>query len=429
MYGLKEYKDARGKLSHTQSKISELFAKKDESGNLAWTKEDGEVFACLQEKAKDEQAELKKWEPIAKAHDENVRELEYLSRASSAAPFDGNAHESKGQAARPRSFYEVLSANPAFKSAAATKFASGFSLEIPGFSTYDLKYDGGRGVETKATVTTASGFAPFSLRTGDVVPFAARIPLIADLMPQIVTDQNAVVYMEETTQTRAAAATAEGSTLPESTRVWTQRTVNIEDVGTTLPVTERELDDVPALMQVLDATLGLEAALAEETQLLTGTGTSPQLRGFLSTAAATAGVQTQAVSTDDAITAIQKAMTNVMATGFANPSAVVVHPTNWQNIITLKDTTGRFIFGDPSQAGPRTLWGLPAIVTTAMTLNSALTGDFGLYARVYRRRNTMIEVGWQNTDFAARQRTIRIYGRLALVLRRPAAFCRITGMP
>lgn len=427
MSAIVEFREAQGKLLETRKNLSALMEKKGEDGRLKWTDEDHGNFAAWSKKAADEHAELKKWEAICEAAKQTESELKWLESASSSAPFGGPEHKSTRQ---PVTFGEAFTGSASFKAAARERFSGSYRWEMPGYDIRDLK-NGGMPIdaEFKTTMTTAAGFAPFSLRTGDVVPYAIRIPMIADLMPQITTDQNAVVYMEETTRTANAAATSEGSALPESARAYTQRTVNIEDVGTSLPITDRELDDVPALMGIINASLGMEGALAEETQLLTGTGTTPQLRGFLSTAAASAGVQTQAVGTDDAITAVQKAMTLVMATGFANPSAVVYHPTNWQNIITLKDSLGRFIFGDPSQAGPRTLWGLPAIVTTAITLNTALTGDFALYSRIHRRRNLLVEMGFVNTDFTQRQRTLRVYSRLALVLRRPSAFCKITGMP
>ena len=188
-------------------------------------------------------------------------------------------------------------------------------------------------------------------------------------------------------------------------------------------------DDAPYIISIINMTLEAEVNRAFETQIVSGTGTTPQLQGFLSSAAATAGVQTQALGADNAITCLVKAMTLVQANAFASPSAVVYHPLDWQDIITLQEpTTGRYLFGDPSQSGPRTLWGLPAVITTAMTQNTGLVGDFAVYAYIGDRAGIRMDVGWQNTDFAKRVRCLRAYVRKALVLRRPAAFCKMTGI-
>jgi HK97 family phage major capsid protein len=412
MSALVELREAAGKLKATHDELKALFNKKGADGRLDWGPADHDKRAELEAKATDEHAELKKWEEVEATAKSNDRELDYLRRAASPAPIADRRQEGRESKSLGRQFVE----SAGYANFLASKKSLDFAIELDGSP------------ELKTQMTTAAGFAPFVVRSDDVVPYAFRTPVIADLMPSLPTTQNSVQYMEETTHTANAAATAEVVALPESAIVYTLRTVNIEDIGTTLPVSERMLDDAPLVAGLIDTSLGLEVQRAEETQLVTGTGTSPQLLGFLSTAAATAGVQTQALGTDDQITAFMKAMVLVQSTGFAQPSAGIFHPLDWQDIVTLKDGNQRFLFGDPSQAGPRTLWGLPIVVTTAMTQNTALVGDFRLYAYTVRRADMRIEMGWQNTDFGQRQRTIRAYSRTALVIRRKAAFCKLTGI-
>jgi hypothetical protein len=68
------------------------------------------------------------------------------------------------------------------------------------------------------------------------------------------------------------------------------------------------------------------------------------------------------------------------------------------------------------------------LVTTAITENTALTGDFQLYSAVWRKRGARIDVGMQNDDFTKNKLTLKVTSRLALVVYRGAAFGSLTGI-
>lgn len=289
-----------------------------------------------------------------------------------------------------------------------------YSVEIEGMSLGDA---------LKTVLSTTAGFAPFNPRIDDVVPMAGRRPTVADLMPNTDTEASAIIYMEQTTRTNNAAPVAEGATKPESAIAWTQRTVPMEVIAHLLPVTEQQLEDVPGIRDTIDQEMIYLLKLAEEVQILTGDGVSPNLQGILTKT----GVQTQAVGADPVPDAIYKAFTLVRFTGFAEPSGVVFHPNDWQAIRLLKTADGLYIWGSPAEAGPERIWGKPAVITTAMTENTVLTGDFQLYTRLYRKGGIRVEVGYVNDNFAKNLQTLRVEERAALVIRRAAAFCKVTG--
>ncbi len=310
-------------------------------------------------------------------------------------------------------------------------------------------------VELKTTLSEAAGLAPANFRMPMVVPFALRRPVVADLIPQVPTDQrSAVVYMEETTNTNNAAPVAEGATKPESAFLFTQRTVNIEVIAVTLPVTEQQLDDVPMLMAMINQRLGFHIQLAEEAQILTGNGTSPQLMGFLNKT----GVLTQARGTDPDETAFFNAITQVRTTGFAEPDGGVIHPTNWSTIVTHQTTIGSYVWANGMSMGPGSggqglgmnitpsvsnfnnrvagaadlgnnrLWGIPMVVTPAITVGTGLVGAFQEFSMLVRRMGLNFVTGWANDDLLRNIRRIRAEERIALVISRPAAFSAVTGL-
>lgn len=280
-------------------------------------------------------------------------------------------------------------------------------------------------VDMKTLMETGAGFAPETRRTGIIAEYATRRPMVADLIPQATTDQAAVVYMEETVFANNAAPVAEGGAYGEIALAYTERNEAIRKIAAFLPVTDEQLEDVPGIQALINNRLTLMLALAEENQLLNGTGVAPQLTGFLNKA----GVQTQAKGADTTLDAIYKAMNLVRVNAFAEPTAVIMHPTDFEEIRLTKTTDGIYIWGSPSEAGPARIWGVPLVLTTAIPAGTALVGDFQLYAGIWRKRGVTIKVSDSHADyFASGKQAIRIDERLALTIYRPAAFCKVTGL-
>ena len=280
-------------------------------------------------------------------------------------------------------------------------------------------------VNVKTLMETTAGFAPESVRTGKVVPYAHRRPVVADMIPQTPTTQAAIVYMEETTFTNNADETAEGGQFGENALAYTEQSVSLSKIAAFLPVTDEQLEDVPQAQSLINNRLTVMLQLAEETSLMTGDGTSPNIDGFLNYS----GVGSQAKGSDPVPDAIYKAMTTVRSSGFAEPTGLIIHPNDWQAIRLLQTTDGMYIWGPPSEAGPERVWGLPAVVTTAITENTGLVGDFQLYSELFRKNGVSLKVSDSHSDYFIKgKQAVRISERVALVIYRATAFCKVTGI-
>jgi archaellum component FlaC len=427
--------EAGAKLQERSGELATLFKKRDPAtGRQDWNEDHSKVQSLnteVEDLTKDyeklfalDQAEKKNNERMAKLA-EPTRQVPYGAGNGSADAIEADRRQAALGGLMRKTIGEMAVESVEFKeSGFGTGLGRGrpFTLEI---ANVDVSQGLGHAFGLKTVMTSAAGWAPFSPRIADVVPFAVRRPMVQDLMPSIPINVKSVVYMEETTRTPAATVVAENAQKPEAARQFTERTVNTEKIAVTLPVTDEQLDDVPQIRAYIDASLGTEVELAEETEILTGDGTSGvHLQGYLTKA----GVQVQAKGADPVPSAILKAFTLVRFTGFAEPSGVILHPNDWQDIRLLQDTTGRYIWGDPSVVGPETLWGKPIVVTPAETEGIGLVGDFRTYAFIGRRMGVRVELGYNSTDFVFNRKTIKAESRLVLVIRRPGAFAKVTGI-
>lgn len=278
-------------------------------------------------------------------------------------------------------------------------------------------------MDVKTLFQTSAGWAPESVRTGKVVDFAVAPIRILDFIPRTNTDSAAVVYMEETTYTQAAAEAAEAGTYAESAFALTERTSTVRKIAHFIPVTDEQLEDEAQASGYLDRNMrkGIDERLA--LQVLVGDGTPPNLSGILDRA-----LQTQAKGADPTPDALYKAMTLVRVDGDGNPNLIVLHPNDWQDIRLLRTTDGIYIWGSPSEAGAATIWGLPVAQETRLTENTGLVGDFD-YAELAFKRGIEVKVTDSHSDFFIKgKQAIRADVRVAFQVYRPQAFCEVTGI-
>jgi HK97 family phage major capsid protein len=326
-----------------------------------------------------------------------------------------------------KSIGDQVTESKAFKDWHARGCPDGFDFKLEDMlgSDYLAKTAQFETIGRKALMSTNAGFAPESLRLPGFTDAVTRPIQLLDILPMGRTTQQAVPFMVETTRTHAAAETAEGAAFPESTFAFIQNSAPVVKIGDSLPVTDEQLEDVALVESYINGRLGFGVRQRLDQQALIGTGTGVNLRGILNVS----GIQTQAKGADPVMDAIYKAIVNIMLVGRAVATHIVMHPRDFQNIRLMRTADGLYICGNPQDAGPMRLWGLPIVMNDALTQGTALIGAFDpAWIMLFERRGIDIQMGYVGTQFTQGLRTMRADMRAALAVFRPAAFCTATGL-
>lgn len=284
-------------------------------------------------------------------------------------------------------------------------------------------------LDLKTTMSRGAGWDPEVQRIARVEDYPLRKLTVLDLYPQYTTTNDTIKYMKESTHTNNAAEIAEAAVYGEAAIALTETSDEVEKVGVWLPITDEQLEDVSGISQYVNNRLTYMLGNKIDSELLEGDGTTPNLWG----ASNLSSVQTQAKGSDPTPDAFFKAMTAVRGTtagtGFAEPSAIAIHPNDWQDIRLLRTADGIYIYGSPMDAGPERMWGVPVIVTSAKTENTGLVGDFRGYAAVFMKRGISFKVTDSHASyFIYGTQAIRADVRMAAVYFRDSAFCTVTSI-
>ena len=280
-------------------------------------------------------------------------------------------------------------------------------------------------------------------------------------MPEVTTipvNSNIIELPRENT-VASTASTAEAGTLTSSdpalaTQAFTVR----KQYGYRTFSNELLHDSNPAIDGFITKTLARDVALFQDSQYLEGSGAGVNVTGVrnyasLTTSSWTAATNGSTPGADDLI----KMVFDIRKAN-AEPTAFVMHPRTLQNIVTLKDASGRYIFSDvsvwggpvmnpapgtdfgalwngPSKAVGR-LFGYPVYLSTQILINETqgsssvashiIIGAFN-FAYILERMAFEIAISDQ-VAFASDQTAIRGLARSTIALTQPLGFSVATGI-
>jgi HK97 family phage major capsid protein len=282
--------------------------------------------------------------------------------------------------------------------------------------------------EVKNTVTNAIGNT-YSDRRPGLVEGASRVFTLEQLLTSIPTSSNAIDYIRETVFTNAAAETAEGTTKPQSSITTEQKTMPVVSIAHWVKITRQLAMDNAALAAYINRRMMYGVSLRKENQIVAGSGVGQSLSGFTAAGNFTAHGYTSA-----SLTALNLSPTNRFdligkmlgdcALADYPADVVLLNTGDWWTLRLAKDSTGRYLLGDPSLNIPPMIFGVPVVATNAMVAGSVWVGSLAQAATLHPRENVIISLSDSDGDnFVNGIITILADCRLALTVEKPAA-CR-----
>jgi HK97 family phage major capsid protein len=295
-----------------------------------------------------------------------------------------------------------------------------------------FKADGFRGscrIAIENALTTPSGVDQRDLVAPDRQPIQG-LPqqklMIRDLIPSTPTTSNLIEFARQVSRANNAAPVANGAEKPESDLEFELAEAPVRTIAHWLPVTRQTFEDVAGLQAIIDSELRFGLRLKEEQQILAGDGTGQNLHGLIPQAQVFAPAFS--VAQENALDRILLAI--VQAQQARLPvDGVVINDITWAQLISLKDSEGRYLAGNsggPFGTIPGLLWQVRVVASPSMAEGEALVGAFGLAARLHDRLDVEVLVSSEDRDnFIKNMLTVRAEERTALAVRVPDAFVYI----
>lgn len=267
-----------------------------------------------------------------------------------------------------------------------------------------------------------------------VRPFRQRLWL-ADWLLGGTIDSNAITYFVEKV---SGAVEGDFTTVAEEGKApqlhfggYDAVTETLRKIMGYIKISKEMLEDAAFLTTEINTRLLEQMAIMEEKMLLDGDGAGTNVKGLLRRE----GLQTKtATNVQDSLDVIYKAMTGIeVATGFT-ADAIIINPADYEEIRLMRDQNGQYYAGGPFSGAygnggfqiEPPIWGINVIKTPAIPAKTILVGS-GQAATVYRKGGISVETAFQNEDDFLHDRVaIRARQRVAMAVRQPSAFCKIT---
>lgn len=284
-------------------------------------------------------------------------------------------------------------------------------------------------VSTKSDSPTVSTVSPAISRNTIAAPYqlagiwgAPEQQLIVEnLIPHIPVSSSAVEYLKHTGFTNNAGVVAEGAAKAESTFEFDLATANVVTIAHWTKITEQLAADAPAVTAYINAKMMYGLQLKVDNQIISGTGTSTQLGGFLKSGNHTDYSSAVTIPTGANLMDFALLIKTKLDTLGYPPKVLLLNPADWAGLALLKDTQKRYLLGGPAGVTTKSLWGLPVETTASVPSGKYVMADFALGSTIYDRQEVALEIDREGDDFRKNLLTIRVERRLGLGVEDAAA--------
>ena len=246
---------------------------------------------------------------------------------------------------------------------------------------------------------------------------------IRTLLPIGSTDAQTIRYPKESAFDDGAAATAQGSALGQSDFDVTATSVNVEKIGCFLRITEEMLNDTAGLSSYLSARIPSKVMGIEDTEIISGDGSSPNLSGLLTDGTAfttsSGGLFYQSVESANEFDVIVVALNQLALLNY-QADTIIMNPTDFHKIVLLKSTANEYLRNQIIQGLQPAINGVPITLNTAMPAGKFLVGNLAQSTQLWVRDGLSLEFARQDSDnFTKNFVTVRAQERVALTTYTP----------
>lgn len=260
-----------------------------------------------------------------------------------------------------------------------------------------------KAVANMSSANYSGGYVGISAWDPAVGQFARRSPFLRQLIRTRPIADQYISWFDKATPEGGAGMQTEGSAKSQADFNLVERKLPVETVASWVTVTKQALADLPYLQSIINDELRELVELELDSQILTGDGTSPNLKGIetYATAYATTGF-TDLIENANIFDFLVTAKAQV-AKANHNATVALMNPNDVALLRMVKDSNGRYATDMPG--GLMTSAGVLVVENNGVTANEAYILDPSK-CTLGIREEFNISIGLNSDNFTKNQVTI-----------------------
>jgi HK97 family phage major capsid protein len=190
----------------------------------------------------------------------------------------------------------------------------------------------------------------------------------------------------------------------------------VQTIAHFIVLSKQNIADNALIASYIDGRLRLGLTRKRVKQILTGDGTGANLSGIFRAGNSVVRLPTAG---DDILDSLNRAK-NTLLDAEIVPNAVIMNPADWGEIERLKDTTGRYLIGNPVGEIVPVIWGLRVVSHGAVPAGKYAMANFASSTSYITRQGQVVELSESDGDnFRRNLVTMRAEERGTLVTFEP----------
>lgn len=211
------------------------------------------------------------------------------------------------------------------------------------------------------------------------------------------------------------ASVAEATLKPQFDLKLVEAAVNAEWIAGWIRISRNMLDDVEGMTTFLQSRLPELLLRAEDAQLLTGSGSTPQIKGIMTAGNYTAATSSATLDVEQLVYAVAQ------LEGYdREANGILLNPADWYRLWLTKSTGATNFYDLPDEMitrinGQMYIVGIPVFRSTAIAQGKFIVGDWTMGANLILREAPRVEFFMEDgINVRENMVTVRVEERIAL---------------